>query len=588
MPIKVQASRASGANTTAGTYFSSTGTLTTAPINYFTYSENLASGFNIPVSISVTNNVVAAPSGSQTAASIIENTATTDHYAEATVTASPNQVMTASIYIKAAGRTSLLMRVFDGVNVVNAFGAAFNLATGTKSGLISGGTGVATDYTITSLPNSWYRITITGTPAVGSVATTVKYRVWFVNASTTYTGDGVSGFYVWGAQLEAGTTATAPIYTNGAAAYGPRLDYDPGNCSAGTCAAKGLLIEQARTNLVTNSAIPLPTGTTAATLTASAVIRPDGGTASKLVEDSSNTRHYASLIGTITASTANTYSIFAKAGERTSMYMYAGKWITPFTRGGMIVNLSNGTFSNSDFGTPLSVTNRMVTSVGNGWYRISMTVVIDTTSTDGYIEVGPYNGALSYLGNGTSGLYFWGAQIEQGSSVTSYIPTNGTAITRNADDVRVHDMSWYTANNGTFAGKAVVPYSSYINSYAWLFSLSNGVNSRYGIFLHSTNIATNISSGGSTLLQFGNYSFALSSQTPFYFSSTYINGDYSLGAANTLVTDSSAVALPAINQLRLGTDSGTFMLDGWLQTFQYYSQRLSNSQIQDLSNSGQP
>jgi hypothetical protein len=42
-------------------------------------------------------------------------------------------------------------------------------------------------------------------------------------------------------------------------------------------------------------------------------------------------------------------------------------------------------------------------------------------------------GQITYLGNGTSGLYVWGAQLEQGSYPTSYIPTTSASVTRNAD-----------------------------------------------------------------------------------------------------------------------------------------------------------
>jgi hypothetical protein len=43
------------------------------------------------------------------------------------------------------------------------------------------------------------------------------------------------------------------------------------------------------------------------------------------------------------------------------------------------------------------------------------------------------NNIPSYQGDGTSGLYIWGVQVEQGSYATSYIPTQGSVVTRVAD-----------------------------------------------------------------------------------------------------------------------------------------------------------
>ena len=38
----------------------------------------------------------------------------------------------------------------------------------------------------------------------------------------------------------------------------------------------------------------------------------------------------------------------------------------------------------------------------------------------------------SFTGDGTSGVYLWGAQIEAGSFASTYILTTTTAVTRNA------------------------------------------------------------------------------------------------------------------------------------------------------------
>jgi hypothetical protein len=165
------------------------------------------------------------------------------------------------------------------------------------------------------------------------------------------------------------------------------------------------------------------------TVSADATAAPDGTvTADKLVEDGTSSTHFTGGFLTIPAGSTHTASIYLKAAERSRAVFYWGESGSPFNRGGMDVNLTTGSFSNLDAGTPTSVTNRTVTDAGNGWWRVSMTVLIDTTSTDGYIEIRIHNGvSTTYLGDGASGIFIWGAQVQRGSSLGKYLATVASA-----------------------------------------------------------------------------------------------------------------------------------------------------------------
>jgi lambda family phage minor tail protein L len=173
------------------------------------------------------------------------------------------------------------------------------------------------------------------------------------------------------------------------------------------------------------------------TVTANATASPVGDlTAEKLVETTTaNSAHFISRQITVSANTNYTYTVYAKAAERTRLIVYYGLSLSPFTRIGMDVDLTNGTWTNANVGTPLSVVARDVTSVGNGWYRIRMSGVFDATSTTtGYVELRLHNGTgVTYTGSAASGLYVWGQQLEMGVQATAYQLTTTTNVNPTAD-----------------------------------------------------------------------------------------------------------------------------------------------------------
>ena len=213
----------------------------------------------------------------------------------------------------------------------------------------------------------------------------------------------------------------------------------------------GLLVEEARTNLLTyseqfNDASWTKYGTS---ITANSITAPDGTQTADLIVESSGAanRGFYNIISV--SAIPYTYSIYVKQKERKFITLTSALGSGDFRVATFDVNA--GTVTNSIASTAT------ITFVGNGWYRCAITYTATATGS-WYVgaqmsDSGAAGYQYSYTGDGTSGIYIWGAQLEAGSFPTSYIPTTTSTVTRAADVASMtgtNFSSWFNRNDGTF------------------------------------------------------------------------------------------------------------------------------------------
>jgi hypothetical protein len=345
----------------------------------------------------------------------------------------------------------------------------------------------------------------------------------------------------------------------------PRIDYT--NDSKGA-----LLLEPSRTNAATyseafdNSFWIKDNATVVGGYSA-----PDGSNnAFKLIEGTSNSQHNvrSSFIATTNGSEIAA-SLFVKADTRSEVTIqeaaYTGVYLS--------VDLISETITTSG-------TSANLTKLVNGWFRID---IISTCNVVTAWKLMPsVNGTSTYQGDGTSGLYIYGFQLEDNSSyATSYIPTQGSAVTRLADSCSQTPPDGVIGQTeGTMYVEADVTFDSrggrlmLIGQTGNFIEILAKVNGKINCFVRTSSTQADIlsantySSGDSLKIAFGykENDFAL-----------YINGTQQ-------GVDSSGVIPALINQIIIND----YTASGYNEAQKYkdikiYNTRLSNSELAALT-----
>jgi hypothetical protein len=353
-----------------------------------------------------------------------------------------------------------------------------------------------------------------------------------------------------------GATATrvnSSGYIEPVAADTPRFDYDPV-----TLACKGLLIEDQRTNLLTYSEQfnDASWSKLDATISANAAAAPDNTlTADKLIASATATAH--SVFKTFTSLTTNTFSCYLKAGEYT--------WgVLRIEGNSTFFNLSTGAVGTSAAGNTASIT-----PAGNGWYRCSVTRNVVTVGTAATLRPATANNTDSFTGDGVSGIFIWGVQLEAGASATSYIPTTTAALTRNADVATITGTNFNSFWQAGRGGVLVRALPSTVSGTRPLVQFDdNTADNIIALRGNTTNPELYIVDGGTPQAQID--AGTIAANTAYDLTGWWQTNFCAARKDNGARVEDLTATIPTVTQARLGSD-GTNYLNGHLATINYYA-----------------
>ena len=306
------------------------------------------------------------------------------------------------------------------------------------------------------------------------------------------------------------------------------------------------MLEPTRNNLITNSEkfVDAPIGNTNMDLFSGAITNNDttspngnvtamkftiGGTSSSLL------RIYQSDLST---SSDNTFSIYAKKGTANSLSIDI---------------------------TDVTVVNSILT---DEWQRISVTNI---STSSKFIDV-------EVLGNVGEYIYIFGLQLEQSSYATSYIPTQGSFVTRSADS------SSQTVPSGIIGQTEGVLYIDFVHedsipSDRWYVNLNDGGSNYIAIGHYSTVLYMRMFNGGEQAPI--NYNIPLVIGKRYKVAVSYALNNVSFYVDGVLFETDTNATIPSTSIVSL--QRGSFISKAKVNEVKLYNTRLSNAELQALT-----
>ncbi|KAA6440326.1 hypothetical protein FEM33_06895 [Dyadobacter flavalbus] len=405
-----------------------------------TINEDLDSSAWIKVgAVAIASENVSAIDRPGNAMKLFETEGSGEHRLSLNATVVQGELVTISVYLKAATASRVQ---FSFANSASYTGGNPSVKFDLETGSVISASSNLIDLKYAYQENGWWKLSITGMP---DLDTNSGLHVYLLSDgdSINYEGRENKFLYISGSLLEQGGNSTG---------YPLRYNY---NVAANNPLLEGVLIEPAAINLVPYSQTLINSNWRKqyATVEESGRKSPDGeNPAYRIQENTSFTSHYIVPSPIIATEIGRTYtmSAYLKAGERKWAYFNVNGLTVHFDLTEGIVGNKSSIFSSA-----------LVQKVNNGWFRCIATFITYLPYTFTVIGLEEQNGRQFYKGDGSSGIYAWGVQVEKGLTATSYIRTNERPVKRAADVVTLikpensglHDVFIQRMDGGKWTSK---------------------------------------------------------------------------------------------------------------------------------------
>jgi hypothetical protein len=252
---------------------------------------------------------------------------------------------------------------------------------------------------------------------------------------------------------------------------------------------------------------------------------------------------------------------------------------------GATFDIINGTISNvanSGNGTGASA---QIQNIGNGWYRCSVSGKPNTSGTAAGLGLYLDNGTTTvYTGDGQSGLLVWGAQLEEGLIANNYVPTTTSVVPYASEIITVNSFSNYinpleSTLLAEIEFRAILTTARYIqiddgsnSNRLVLGTTSAGSFQNFASVNGFTNLSTTITPG-------------IVPNTVYRIAVAFAANNSRSAVNGVLSSPGTAGSMPqGLNRLRLDGQLGSNQRNHWLRRFIYYPSRLSDSDLQAITN----